>query len=398
MMSLLDQAIANTGGPRVTYEQNDRDQINFGNAPARDPGERGATKEEALRTANLATGTNGKIAVLSVGIVPWHGLGTVIDRAPTSAEALRLSGLDFEVRKIACEYQHNGQMVKSKMSFAVIRTDSGAQLGSVGSRYQVMSNADAFSFMDSVCDMAKWETAGAMGGGETVWMLAKMPECRFEVESGDAVEPYVLLSNSHDGSSAIRVLPTAVRVVCANTHRAAMKGKAKGISIRHTASAKGKVREAQAALGLAKEEFLEYGEAAKTLACKDVSQQIVGGYFQGILDEICDITQADSMKGANTLAAAVATTIAEREHAKKRFQRQIEQRRDLLTDILDRWESERCPKNAWGMYNAVSEHVDHGPQRYQGNDRKRAEARFESLTTGRGDRVKQIAFQRALSV
>lgn len=30
---------------------------------------------------------------------PWHGLGTCVEEAPTSADALRLAGLDWEVKQ-----------------------------------------------------------------------------------------------------------------------------------------------------------------------------------------------------------------------------------------------------------------------------------------------------------
>lgn len=66
----------------------------------------------------------------------------------------------------------------------------------------------------------------------------------------DQVDLNIAALNSHDGSSAFRILITPVRVVCANTQAAALADHHATFSIRHTRNAKAAVQAARDALGL----------------------------------------------------------------------------------------------------------------------------------------------------
>ena len=89
-------------------------------------------------------------------------------------------------------------------------------LGIVGERYRIVQNHEAFTFIDQLLGSSiHFETAGSLHGGRRVWVLATLPD-HVEV-GGDAVRPYVLLMNSHDGSTAVVAATTPIRVVCQNT-------------------------------------------------------------------------------------------------------------------------------------------------------------------------------------
>jgi hypothetical protein len=90
-------------------------------------------RARAQRRASLDTST-GRVALMSARLLPWHGLGVVVDKAATSAEAIRFASLDWRVRKIAMSYTWNGQTRESKDAFAIVREDTGKQLATVGSR------------------------------------------------------------------------------------------------------------------------------------------------------------------------------------------------------------------------------------------------------------------------
>lgn len=151
---------------------------------------------------------------------PWHGLGTKVDEALTSKDALIYAGLDWQVLQEPV-YTSAGELV-SGYKVNVRDTDRNI-LGIVSDRYKIVQNEEAFSFTDALLgEGVKYETAGSIANGKIVWMLARMPQ-RYII-SGDAIEPYLVFSNTHDGSGAIRVAMTPIRVVCQNTLNLALRG------------------------------------------------------------------------------------------------------------------------------------------------------------------------------
>ena len=124
---------------------------------------------------------------------PWHGLGTQVDEAPTSADALRLAGLDWKVERKPIQVC-GGRKVDN--FFANVRSSDGAVLGVVSDRYQVVQNAEAFAFTDALIEgEVRYETAGSLMGGRKIWLLAKLPDREIV---GDKTEPYLCFSNTHD--------------------------------------------------------------------------------------------------------------------------------------------------------------------------------------------------------
>ncbi len=100
--------------------------------------------------------------------------------------------------------------------YATVRQDTREVLGIVGERYRLVQNHEAFTFIDQLLGSAiHFETARSLHGGRRVWVLATLPD-HVEV-GGDDVRPYVLLMNSHDGSTAVVAATTPIRVVCQNT-------------------------------------------------------------------------------------------------------------------------------------------------------------------------------------
>jgi phage/plasmid-like protein (TIGR03299 family) len=362
MTSLLDSILDAHEAAHVVRENHDLDSITPA-APDFDPAEFAPTKEAAQRRASLDTST-GRVALMSARILPWHGLGVVVSKATTSAEAIRFASLDWRVRKIPMQYAWNGQTRESKESFAIVRDDTGRQLATVGSRYQPIQNADAFGFLDELLREygARYETAGALFSGEKVFMLAHFPQQAFSVNGKDAVEPYVAICNPHDGSGCANCFPTSVRIVCANTYRTAgSKGAGKGLKIRHTGNIKSKIREARSALGMAVQSFDRFKDAADVMTRSKVEPI---SYFNGVLDAVLDVTEAQMKRGFSPLDAAIEATQAQMDFDRKRFEAAAERRRDLLSDIINRYESATNGANgmrgsAWSAFNAVTESADH---------------------------------------
>ena len=188
---------------------------------------------------------------------PWHGLGTKVMEAPTSADAIRLAGLNWTVEP---KPVYDGEGTPIPGWVANTRSSDGKVLGLVTTRYKVVQNADAFSFTDHLIGGdVRYETAGSLREGKQVWLLAKMPSAKV---AGDEVEPYLCFTNTHDGTGAVRVCMTPVRVVCNNTLNLALSSAMRSWSMIHTGDIEGKISEARQTLELAQRYMLELDRQA----------------------------------------------------------------------------------------------------------------------------------------
>ena len=210
--------------------------------------------------------------MFSTRVTPWHGLGTIVADAPTSEDAIHLAGLDWDVvqQKI---YLEDGTEIKD--AFANVRSSDNRPLGIVGNRYQIVQNVEAFSFTDALLgEGVKYETAGSLKDGKTIWLLAKLPD-KYDI-LGDKVDPYIVFTNTHDGSGAVRVAMTPIRVVCNNTLNMALKSATRTWTTRHTGDINKKLTDAQNTLQLAQkymEGTKELFEELNTVKMNDISLQ-----------------------------------------------------------------------------------------------------------------------------
>ena len=178
--------------------------------------------------------------------VPWHGLGTPVEAAVTSAEAIDIAGLNWTVEQKPLYIDKVNEVPNY---FANVRSSDNSVLGIVGNRYKIIQNSEAFDFTDSLLDEGVvYETAGSLRNGKTIWLLAKMPE---RAILGDKFDPYICFTNNHDGFGSVRACMTPTRVVCANTLALALDGATKSWRTSHTGDLKGKLQEAREALQLA---------------------------------------------------------------------------------------------------------------------------------------------------
>lgn len=186
-------------------------------------------------------------SMFSTRVTPWHGLGKIVAEAPTSEDAIHLAGLDWDVvqQKI---YLEDGTEIQD--AYANVRSSDNKPLGIVGNRYQIVQNIEAFSFTDSLLgEGVKYETAGSLKDGKTIWLLAKLPD-KYEI-LGDKVDPYIVFTNTHDGTGSVKVAMTPVRVVCNNTLNMALRSATRTWTTRHTGDINKKLTDAQNTLQLA---------------------------------------------------------------------------------------------------------------------------------------------------
>jgi phage/plasmid-like protein (TIGR03299 family) len=294
---------------------------------------------------------------------PWHNLGTELTDPATARETIDTAGLNFTVLKIpltkAMKPNHATDL--SLARWATVRTDTGDVLGNVGAGYVPIQNRDAFKFFDSLVadNKAIYETAGALGRGERIWILARLPGF-IKVHGNDIVGKYLLLSNSHDGSSLIRVKVTPIRVVCNNTLTAALQG-AGEVHIRHTSNAAEDLKQAQALLGLSDDLYVQLEAIFNRMALTRISDKQLLDYVRALVpdnEEAEDNVKPEGIR--NTFLELYASG----------------QGADLARGTL------------WGAFNCVTEYTDH----VMGDNPK---ARLESIWFGQGEQLKRAAFQLA---
>lgn len=212
-------------------------------------------------------------------VAPWHGLGTRAENAVNSAEALRLSGLDWSVvqRPIMTD---NFTIIPGYK--ANIRETDERILGVVTDRYKVVQNSEAFAFTDALLgEGVKYETAGSLQDGKKIWLLAKMPD-KYIIE-GEQIEPYLVFSSSHDGSGAIKAAMTPIRVVCQNTLNLALSTAKRSWSTIHVGELSSKMDEAYNTLKLANKYMNELGAEFSKLSRIKLSDSKVMEYIEMLL-------------------------------------------------------------------------------------------------------------------
>ena len=271
---------------------------------------------------------------------PWHGLGTRVEEAPTSADALRMAGLDWNVVQRNIQVCGGSKIQNYK---ANIRDSDGTVLGVVSDRYKIVQNAEAFEFTDSLIGgEVRYETAGSLTGGKKIWLLAKLPEAEIV---GDKTEPYLCFTNSHDGSGAIRVCMTPIRVVCNNTLNLALDSAKRAWSVRHTGDMASKMHEARICLYMANAYMDELSQTADRLVNTTVSRD----KLMDILNEMFPISEDSSDR--------------EKENIKKLKNEYIVCY--FAPDIL------KFRGTAWGAVNAMSDMISHNaPRRKTANYRE----------------------------
>ena len=198
---------------------------------------------------------------------PWHGLGTQVDEAPNSSEAIKLAGLDWDV---ISNPVYDGNGIEIPGFKANTRNSDNSVLGIVSDKYRIVQNSEAFEFTDSLIETeeVKYETAGSLRKGKQIWLLAKMPERKI---LDDDFEPYICFSNTHDGTGAIKVCMTPIRVVCQNTLNMALNSASRSWSTKHMGDMAGKLHEAKVTLGLANKYMDKLSEEADKYANTKIS-------------------------------------------------------------------------------------------------------------------------------
>ena len=286
--------------------------------------------------------------MMYVGEKPWHGLGREIKEAPTSKDAIKLAGLDWDVIPKPI-YDEFGRIVPGyKVN---MRSSDNTALGVVSDRYKIVQNSEAFAFTDELLGHGvKYETAGSLASGKKVWMLARM-EDRLMAE--EKMENYLVFTNSHDGTGAIRVACTNVRVVCQNTLNLALSSANRHWSCVHKGDIQSKLEEARLTLVSAEKYMEALAEEFGELKRKKVTDKQVEEMTDRLLQIEFNSLYNKAIKTGNIV------DFKERLRQQKFEDKLKAKRNDIITIYHDKPDLVGTEKSAFRFINAVSDYVTH---------------------------------------
>ena len=307
--------------------------------------------------------------------VPASRLGVTTLGVTSVEEALAMSNLDWQVQKstepirstvITQEGTYEVPFAEKFITYRQLPTQAPEALGVVGKSYEVIQNSEAFSFLNYLADDsgAEFASAGSIKGGRQVFVNMKMPSSLKFANGTDAIDMYLMVTTSHDGTKAFTAAVTPVRLVCTNQISFALRSAKAKFTLRHTKTSSGKVAEAHNALGLVR----VYEDAFQDAVNELLDQEMTKDQFKRFVDTLMpDRFKATSTDVTNSVVNA-------------------------KNDLMNLWEAptqQIVGGTKWAAYNAVAEWADwYKPIRAAGNEEM---ARAERIVSGQADAFKNQA-------
>jgi phage/plasmid-like protein (TIGR03299 family) len=318
-----------------------------------------------------------------VGETPWHGLGVKVDESMgyDVPGFIAASGLNSTVGLkplflgeedgVDDKNEPKYRLGSAAPAFMTYRIEDGQTYGVVGPRYTPLQNVDAFNWFQPFLDKKECclHTAGSLFDGAKIWILAKLNRDPSEIVKEDIVEKYILLSNSHDGTTAIRTGYTPIRVVCANTLAAAhYSNESKLIRVRHTASAQVNLDKVRDVMNNIDAEFNATAEQYRFLASRNFNQDDVKKYVKLIVG-VNELKEDDiSTRSKNIMADML--------------ERIFDGPKQQLAGVSGTW---------WAAYNGVNEYYNYKAGRNNEN-------RLNNLWFGAGVADNRAALELAVNL
>lgn len=360
--------------------------------------------------------SKGRAAMAFTGETPWHGLGQRLTETATVEQWTVEAGMDWEALSAPVQFvDQHGTLVKMPEKQVIYRSDTGDALSVMGGRYRIVQPREVMEFFRDLTEQGGWKlhTAGVLDGGRKMWALARN-HTEGDVVPGDRVKGNLLLATSLDGTMPTVAAMTAIRVVCANTLRMALQGS----FVTAGNGRLGKVRDGQRALkvshrsqfdaaavkaemGVARETFDDFMSKARAMADMPCHVEEARAILRRIFGEphqsrgATPTSDGVSMLTVNRNLASVepqselARLLAKDSGGRVTEQKSVARALALFSGEGRGANAEGVAGTRWGLFNAITEHVDHE----QGRTR---DARLQSAWFGRGDGFKQAALSELL--
>lgn len=302
------------------------------------------------------------------GLAIWQKAGTVLpDEALTAQQVLERSGNAFKVATVPAFAKVGDNYVEAKEQRMVIREDTGAVLGTVGTKYRTIQNDTQIQAIAPLVDsgFAKYDTAGLVDGGRIGWVMLKLKQ-EIELPGNDRVAPYLMALWSHDGLFSTRFFPSPMRAFCANVLSSLIGSAANGISVRHTASADARMQEAARVIEASNGFYNDFqARATKLMTTRMADSQMID-----LTAHLFPAMEEDGKLKVSTRTKNMREKVLE-----------------LFTSGAGNVEA-GINGTAWAGFNAVAEFADHHRATRVGEGRQEAEARFQATVLGTGAQLK----------
>lgn len=317
-----------------------------------------------------------------LGQQAWHNLGVVIQDDLTASQAAERFGLCWPVAQYPLFAKlPDGSEIEVPTHVANVRTadaDGNAirhLLGVVGADYSVCQNRELAEFTDALAQTGRVtiESCGSVRGGKRVWFLARGEA--FDVGGSDKIWPYVLVSNGHDGTQAIRITPTTVRVVCSNTLHMVIprtegeQAESAAYVIRHSGKIADKLGQARAALAQYHEVLARNRELFQGMVTRRMDQEQAIKTFAGVYAANWEVATDEDYK----------TDFARAEKRQARMQKAVDA---FLARYRKETEKVGIAGSAWAWMNAATGYIQHDVKARGADDGARVERRIESNLFG----------------
>lgn len=342
---------------------------------------------------------------------PFRFKGAInVEDCHSSAEVMEKAGLAWNVEK--CEMYANmpsnniaiadvendtfientvngpRMLRKCQNAYGIYRTDLNIPLGLVKERYEPVQNTDAFKFFDNAIgkNEAIWQTAGSFGYGERIFVSAKLPDNI--LVNGDPVNNYLVFTNSHDGSSGVKILFTPIRVVCQNTLNAAIRTAQNYVSFRHTQSVHKNIDIAHEILGITRKQIEIVNEAFNAMYKVKVDDKKAIEIMANVI-----FTEAELLRIKQT--GHTPEQVANRYYFAINDAELSTQKVNILSKMVDYYHigpgQKEIEGTGWGVYGAITGY-------YSNIDNTEKEKRMDTLLYGDRSRKIQQAGEYILQV
>lgn len=379
-------------------------------------------------SADLVKMANGLYAMAYVGEVPWHRDGQELTLGATIEEWSVQSGLNWRALMAPVGFQRaDGGFGSFEDKAVIYRSDTGEPLSVMGRGYKPVHPIDCLEFFRDMVTDQGWHlhTAGLLRNGRKIWAMASPRQDATQcVVKHDAVRPHLLLTTSLDGTAPTQAGLTATRVVCANTL---------GIALNHgltrvdgTAAPKTRVSHrshfdaaaVKAEIGVSLGAFGAFMKDAHELAEKPIeleqAREILRELFgqpvaakRGIVVDVQGRMIESAAPAADVAGAGDFASLLARPAKIDAYDARADIARMLAKgDAREQKSVARClalfagegmgadadgvKGTAWGLLNAVTQHVDH--------EQGRTDTRLESAWFGRGADFKNAAFDALVAI
>lgn len=282
------------------------------------------------------------------GVTPWHGIGEIVKGTLSSEEAIKVAKLDWDVIPKPIFDEFGREIPGYKVNQ---RSSDNKNLGIVTNKYKIVQNKEAFAFTDALLgEGVQYESAGSLASGKRVWLLARMENTTIAEEN---IDPYLVFTNSHDGTGAVRVAITPIRVVCQNTLNLALQNASRHWSCAHKGDIQGKLDEARFTLQNAEAYMEALEEEFGELKLKKVTEKQVRDMTDKLLEIEFNNLFVKAIKKGNVI------DLKERIKQQKYEEKLNRKKADILNIYFDKPDLRGTEQSAFRFVNAVSDYATH---------------------------------------